>query len=94
MKNLQRPPAGLFASITVIAATTFGSAASAQGYFNTVKTKLENGEQVVGGTVSSPDVDIYCVMGDVSTTGQAQPGSWKTPGISDAIQCNHFRGQS
>ena len=30
--------------------------------FNTVKTKLENGEQVVGGTVSSPDQDLYCAV--------------------------------
>jgi 2-keto-3-deoxy-L-rhamnonate aldolase RhmA len=34
----------------------------AQDYFNTVRTKLEAGRQVVGGTVSSPDVDIYCAM--------------------------------
>jgi 2-keto-3-deoxy-L-rhamnonate aldolase RhmA len=30
--------------------------------FNTVKTKLEAGEQVVGGTVSTGDPDIYCAM--------------------------------
>src|SRR3712207_1750580 len=30
--------------------------------FNTVKTKLMEGKQVVGGTVSSPDPDIYCAM--------------------------------
>jgi 2-keto-3-deoxy-L-rhamnonate aldolase RhmA len=35
---------------------------SAQEYFNTVKAKLEDGRQVVGGTVSSPDIDIYCAM--------------------------------
>jgi len=38
------------------------SQAFAQEYFNTVKTKLEAGEQVVGGTVSLPDIDIYCAM--------------------------------
>jgi 2-keto-3-deoxy-L-rhamnonate aldolase RhmA len=48
--------------IAVIAATLFAASASAQDYFNTVKAKLENGEQVVGGTVSSPDVSIYCAM--------------------------------
>lgn len=30
--------------------------------FNTVKTKLAAGRQVVGGTVSTPDPDIYCAM--------------------------------
>lgn len=35
---------------------------SAQGYYNTVKTKLAEGRQVVGGTVSTYDVNIYCAM--------------------------------
>ena len=30
--------------------------------FNTVKTKLAAGQQVVGGTVDTPDPDIYCAM--------------------------------
>ena len=30
--------------------------------FNTVKTKLAAGQSVVGGTVSTPDPDIYCAM--------------------------------
>ena len=30
--------------------------------FNTVKAKLAAGERVVGGTVSTPDPDIYCAM--------------------------------
>jgi 2-keto-3-deoxy-L-rhamnonate aldolase RhmA len=30
--------------------------------FNTVKTKLAEGKQVVGGTVSIPDPDTYCAM--------------------------------
>jgi 4-hydroxy-2-oxoheptanedioate aldolase len=30
--------------------------------FNTVKLKLAEGRQVVGGTVSTPDPDIYCAM--------------------------------
>ena len=30
--------------------------------FNTVKTKLAQGKQVIGGTVSTPDPDIYCAM--------------------------------
>ncbi len=30
--------------------------------YNTVKQKLMDGERVVGGTVSTPDPDIYCAM--------------------------------
>lgn len=30
--------------------------------YNTVKTKLKEGKQVVGGTVSSPDPEVYCAM--------------------------------
>ena len=30
--------------------------------YNTVKTKLKEGKHVVGGTVSSPDPDVYCAM--------------------------------
>lgn len=30
--------------------------------YNTVKQKLARGERVVGGTVTSPDPDIYCAM--------------------------------
>jgi len=39
----------------------FASAQDAR-IFNTVKTKLAQGKQVVGGTVSSSDPDIYCAM--------------------------------
>jgi 2-keto-3-deoxy-L-rhamnonate aldolase RhmA len=52
-------------AITVIAALTLSAVAptvSAQEYFNTVKAKLQSGGQVVGGTVSSADIDIYCAM--------------------------------
>jgi 2-keto-3-deoxy-L-rhamnonate aldolase RhmA len=31
-------------------------------FFNTVKVKLANGQQVVGGTVDTADPDIYCAM--------------------------------
>ena len=30
--------------------------------YNTVKEKLARGEQVIGGTVTSPDPDVYCAM--------------------------------
>jgi len=36
--------------------------ADTAAYYNTVKTKLAAGQQVVGGTVSTNDVNIYCAM--------------------------------
>lgn len=45
--------------------TVAGPAVRAQApvrMFNTVKTKLSEGRQVVGGTVASSDPDIYCAM--------------------------------
>ena len=33
-----------------------------QKTYNTVKTKLKDGGMVIGGTLSSPDPDIYCAM--------------------------------
>ena len=39
-----------------------GSEAQDARLFNTVKEKLARGEQVVGGTVSTPDPEIYCAM--------------------------------
>jgi 2-keto-3-deoxy-L-rhamnonate aldolase RhmA len=47
----------LFAAWAVVAA---GAVSAAE--FNTVKQKLAEGRQVVGGTVSTADVDIYCAM--------------------------------
>jgi 4-hydroxy-2-oxoheptanedioate aldolase len=43
---------------------TLGAAAqeSSARLYNTAKAKLARGEQVVGGTVTSPDPDIYCAM--------------------------------
>jgi len=48
--------------LTVIVPMTFSAEVPAQEYFNTVKAKLEAGGQVVGGTVTTPDVNIYCAM--------------------------------
>lgn len=66
MTSRQPQESRVFQTLTVIGAALFvataGSVASAQDYFNTVKTKLAEGGQVVGGTVSSPDIDIYCAM--------------------------------
>ena len=64
MTSKQWPESLAFALITVIVATAHSTTASAQEYFNTVKTKLENGQQVVGGTVSTNNIDIYCAMAE------------------------------
>ena len=39
-----------------------GPVAAPSRIYNTVKQKLSEGKQVVGGSVSSPDPDIYCAM--------------------------------
>lgn len=55
-------------SLLIMSTATFLFPAQAQQgddqvrIFNTVKTKLEAGLQVVGGTVSTSDPDIYCAM--------------------------------
>lgn len=47
----------------LVAVVAAGAALAQQPrIFNTVKTKLAQGKQVVGGTVSSSDPDIYCAM--------------------------------
>jgi len=53
----------LLGGITALAlcGSVFAQPADAD-QFNTVKQKLARGEQVVGGTVSTADVDIYCAM--------------------------------
>ena len=47
-------------------AMAFAASAAAQQsaprVFNTAKAKLERGEQIVGGTVTSADPEIYCAM--------------------------------
>src|SRR5688572_21461059 len=45
-----------------LAQATTNTATTAPRIFNTVKLKLQEGKQVVGGTVSSSDPDIYCAM--------------------------------
>jgi 2-keto-3-deoxy-L-rhamnonate aldolase RhmA len=54
------------ASVIVIAlfCLTFSSAAQAQKtrIYNTVKTKLAAGKQVVGGTITTSDPDVYCAV--------------------------------
>jgi 2-keto-3-deoxy-L-rhamnonate aldolase RhmA len=51
-------------SLLLILASDIGGrqpAATAR-FYNTVKQKLSEGRQVVGGTVSIPDPDVYCAM--------------------------------
>lgn len=59
----------LFAAATLLtslsalpALPALGAEADANGIFNPVIKKLAAGGQVVGGTVSSADVDVYCAM--------------------------------
>jgi 2-keto-3-deoxy-L-rhamnonate aldolase RhmA len=53
----------LLAAATLFAAVPATAAeADANGIFNPVIKKLAAGGQVVGGTVSSADVDVYCAM--------------------------------
>lgn len=51
---------GSRAMLAALAVAAAGVASAAE--FNTVKQKLAEGRQVVGGTVSTADVDIYCAM--------------------------------
>ncbi len=46
----------------VFAAGAQAQSAEQMRIFNTIRTKLKEGKQVVGGTVSSSDPDIYCAM--------------------------------
>jgi 2-keto-3-deoxy-L-rhamnonate aldolase RhmA len=49
-------------TLLVFASTLLVYGQSSPRIFNTVKTKLAAGKQVVGGTVSIPDPDTYCAM--------------------------------
>ena len=48
--------------LLALASTLLVYGQSGPRIFNTVKTKLAAGKQVVGGTVSIPDPDTYCAM--------------------------------
>jgi 2-keto-3-deoxy-L-rhamnonate aldolase RhmA len=52
-----------FLTLSLFASSAYAQSSQGQGrIFNTVKTKLAQGKQVVGGTVSSNDPDVYCAM--------------------------------
>jgi 4-hydroxy-2-oxoheptanedioate aldolase len=48
--------------LCTLAAAAMAYAQQTPRMYNTVKTKMKEGKQVVGGTVSSSDPDIYCAM--------------------------------
>ena len=50
----------LFIAVICLAGTS--ALAAESEYYNTVKMKLESGQQVVGGTVSTNDLNVYCAM--------------------------------
>lgn len=54
-----------FTKILLIVSVIFSAGliqAAEEGRFNTVKQKLAEGLQVVGGTVTSSDINVYCAM--------------------------------
>jgi 2-keto-3-deoxy-L-rhamnonate aldolase RhmA len=51
-----------FLLATYLVSISLNSYSAENEFINTVKTKLNNGQQVVGGTVTSSDIDIYCAM--------------------------------
>ena len=65
MRNFNTSTGRLFRQyvITCLACLTATTMLAADDeIYNTVKLKLARGEQVVGGTVSSSDINIYCAM--------------------------------
>jgi 2-keto-3-deoxy-L-rhamnonate aldolase RhmA len=68
MLKIKQNPACATTLACVAAALLFGGGAAnaadtgSGATFNTVMQKLAEGKQVVGGTVSSADVDVYCAM--------------------------------
>jgi 4-hydroxy-2-oxoheptanedioate aldolase len=56
------PLIGAALAAFALAASAVAQQNAAPRIYNTAKAKLERGEQIVGGTVTSPDPDIYCAM--------------------------------
>ena len=48
--------------MTQVAQAQQGQAATPKKIYNTAKQKMMEGKQIVGGTVSSPDPNMYCAM--------------------------------
>jgi len=53
---------GCAAALALSFASPLQAAEPGNNQFNTVKLKLARGEQVVGGTVGTSDIDVYCAM--------------------------------
>lgn len=67
MTTIGKTPVAKLLSLCCAAALALTCSAGTQAaddskIFNTVKQKLARGEQVVGGTVDTADVDVYCAM--------------------------------
>ena len=60
--GIQRLISGTVTFVAMWLAFTQVSQAQQPRIYNTVKEKLARGEQVIGGTVTSPDPDVYCAM--------------------------------
>ena len=60
--RIQRLISGTVTLIAMWLAFIQVSQAQQPRIYNTVKEKLARGEQVIGGTVTSPDPDVYCAM--------------------------------
>ena len=55
----------IVASVVVCALVALGTVTAAEAQsrmYNTAKEKIMAGQQIIGGTVSTPDPDIYCAM--------------------------------
>ncbi|MCC7153568.1 MAG: hypothetical protein IT161_03275 [Bryobacterales bacterium] len=52
----------VFTSLLTFGLSGFAQQTTGPRIFNTVKLKLEQGKQVVGGTIQIPDPDTYCAM--------------------------------
>ena len=55
-------PRSIVAAFLLTVAVPLFAADEKPRIFNTVKTKLAEGKQVVGGTIQIPDPDLYCAM--------------------------------
>jgi 2-keto-3-deoxy-L-rhamnonate aldolase RhmA len=63
MSTARSATSWIFAAVVLLTGTaTLAAEAGSGARFNTVMQKLAEGKQVVGGTVSTADVDIYCAM--------------------------------
>ena len=53
---------GLAAAMPTLGAQPQGPAPGSARIYNTVKTKLQQGRQVVGATIGIPDAEVYCAV--------------------------------